>query len=62
VVEVHQYFGGSRVIYLLFILITNEFLPGDSGTAIRHNTQITDITQNNTPSSNKTQHTKLHKQ
>jgi hypothetical protein len=29
---------------------------------IRHNTQITHIPQNNTPPSNKTHHTKLHKQ
>jgi hypothetical protein len=29
---------------------------------IRRNTQITHITQNNTPHSNKTQHTKLHRQ
>jgi hypothetical protein len=28
----------------------------------RHNAQMTHITQNNTPPSNKTQHTKLHKQ
>jgi hypothetical protein len=32
-----------------------------SDTTTRHNTQITHIIQNNTPHSNKTQHTKLHK-
>jgi hypothetical protein len=43
---------------LLFILTTNRFLPGGSDTTVRHNTQITPhITQNNTPRSNKTQHT-----
>jgi hypothetical protein len=46
----------------LFILTANGFLPGGSGTTIKHNTQITHITQNNTPPSNKTHHTKLHKQ
>jgi hypothetical protein len=50
------------IIYYLFILTANGFLPGSSGTTIRHNIQITHVTQNNTPSSNKTQHTKLHKQ
>jgi hypothetical protein len=44
---------------LLFILITNGVLPCGNGTTIRHNTKITHITQNNTPHSNKTQHTKL---
>jgi hypothetical protein len=29
------------------------FLPGGSDTTIRHNTQITHITQNNTPYSNR---------
>jgi hypothetical protein len=33
------------VLLLLFILTANGFLPGGSGT-IRHNTQITHITQN----------------
>jgi hypothetical protein len=28
-------------LLLLFILTTNGFLPGDSGTTVRHNTQIT---------------------
>jgi hypothetical protein len=47
---------------LLFILTANGLLPGGSGTTIRHNTQITHTPQNNTSHSNKTQHTKLHKQ
>jgi hypothetical protein len=43
-------------ILLLFIYLTaNGGLPGGSGTTIRHNAQITYITQNNTPHSNKTQ-------
>jgi hypothetical protein len=45
-------------LFLLFILTANEFLPGGSGATIIHNAQITHITQNNTPHSNKTQHTK----
>jgi hypothetical protein len=51
----------SHIIIIIF-LNWKCVLPGGSGTAIRHNTQITHITQNNTPHSNKTQHTKLHKQ
>jgi hypothetical protein len=39
----------------------NGFLPGGSSTIVRHNIKI-HITQNITPRSNKTQHTKLHKQ
>jgi hypothetical protein len=50
------------IIIYLFILTANGVLPGGSGTVIRYNTQIAHITQNNTPHSNKTQHTKLHKQ
>jgi hypothetical protein len=44
---------------ILFILTANVFVPGGTGTTIRHNTQKTHITQNNPPHSNKTQHTKL---
>jgi hypothetical protein len=44
------------LLIYLFILTTNGFVPGGSGTTIRHNTQ------NNTPHSNKTQHTELQKQ
>jgi hypothetical protein len=57
---VHIYYNSGNV--LLFMLTANGFLPGGSGTTIRHSTQITHITQNNTLRSNKTQHTKLHKQ
>jgi hypothetical protein len=40
--------------FILFIfLIANGFLPGGSGTTIRHIAQITHIAQNNTPPSNK---------
>jgi hypothetical protein len=46
---------------LIFTLIANGFLPVSSGTKVRHNTQITHFTQSNTPLSNKTQYTKLHK-
>jgi hypothetical protein len=46
----------NTLLLLLFILTANGFLLGGSGTTVRH------ITQNNTPRSNKTQHTKLHKQ
>jgi hypothetical protein len=35
-------------VVLLFILTAKGFSPGGSGTTIRHNTQITHITQNNT--------------
>jgi hypothetical protein len=63
----HSAFKGSSVtgrlpVYYYYYLTANGFSPGGSGTTIRHNTQITHITQNNTPHSNKTQHTKLHKQ
>jgi hypothetical protein len=50
------------LLLLLFILAANGFSPGGSGTTIRHSTQITHVTQYKTPRSNKTQHTKLHKQ
>jgi ABC-type transport system involved in multi-copper enzyme maturation permease subunit len=43
--------------YYLFILTGNGILPGGSGITMRHNTQITHITQNNTPRSNEIQHT-----
>jgi hypothetical protein len=33
------------IIIYFFILTANGFVPGSSGTAIRHNTQITHITQ-----------------
>jgi hypothetical protein len=48
--------------YYLFIYLNCEWvLPSDNGATIRRNTQLTHITQNNTPHSNNTQHTKLHK-
>jgi hypothetical protein len=48
--------------FLLLILTANRFLPGGSGTILKHKTNITHIIQNNTSRWNKTQHTKLHKQ
>jgi hypothetical protein len=45
---------GFGILLLLFILTANGFLPGASGTTIRHSIQITHITQNNTPHANKT--------
>jgi hypothetical protein len=50
------------IFSILLLFNCKWFLPGGSGTTIRHNTQITHITQNNTPRSNKTQHAKRHKQ
>jgi glucose dehydrogenase len=50
------------IIINVIILTANGFLPGDTDTILRHNTQIRHITQNNTPRSNKTQHTKPQKQ
>jgi hypothetical protein len=38
-----------QLILILLILTANEFLSGGSGTTIRHNTQIIQTTQNNTP-------------
>jgi hypothetical protein len=43
----------SIIVIFIIILTANEFVPGGSGTH-----KITDITQNNTPHLNKTQHTK----
>jgi hypothetical protein len=42
------------IIIIIIILTADGFLPGGSDTTIRHNTQITHITQNNTTHSNKT--------
>jgi hypothetical protein len=44
-------------IVLLFIVTANGFLPGGSGTTIRHNTQITHITQNYRNNKGHTTHT-----
>jgi hypothetical protein len=62
--RINFYFQIKHIItlLLLFISTTNGILPGGSGTKVRHNTQRTHITQNNTPHSNKKQHAKLHKQ
>jgi hypothetical protein len=41
--------SAEELLLLLLLFITaNGFSPGGSGTTIRHNTQITHITQNNT--------------
>jgi hypothetical protein len=49
-----------ELILLLFILTANGFLPGGSGNAIRHNKQITHITQNNTTIIRNTAHKTTH--
>jgi hypothetical protein len=41
-------------------LTANGFSPGGSGTTIRHNTQITHITQNNTTIKRNTEHKTTH--
>jgi hypothetical protein len=48
------------LLLLLFILTANGFLPGGSGTTIRHNKQITHITQNNTTIKRNTAHKTTH--
>lgn len=40
--------SSCKYILLLFILTANGFLPGGSGTTVRHDTQITHFAQNNT--------------
>jgi hypothetical protein len=45
--------------YYLFILTANGFLPGGSGATIKHNKQITHITQNNTMIKRNTAHAAL---
>jgi hypothetical protein len=50
-----------KILLLLYLSCKWDFTRG-SDTTIRHNTQITHITQNNTPHSNKTHHTKLRNQ
>jgi hypothetical protein len=44
------------IIIIIIILTANGYLPGGSGTIIRHNTQITNFTQNNTTIKRKTAH------
>jgi hypothetical protein len=46
--ETQNSFSNVLFLLLLFILTANGYLPGGSGTTIRHNTQITHIKQNNT--------------
>jgi hypothetical protein len=48
------------LLLLLFILTANGFLPGGSGYTIRHNKQITHITQNNTTIKRNTAHKTTH--
>jgi hypothetical protein len=45
---------------LLFILPESGYLHGGNGTTIRHYTQITDITQNNTTIKRNTVHRTAH--
>jgi hypothetical protein len=45
-----------RYEILLFILTANGFLPGGSDNTIRHNKQITHVTQNNTTIKRNTAH------
>jgi hypothetical protein len=47
-------------LLLLFILTANGFLPSDICTTVRHNTQITHITQNNTTIKRNTAHKSTH--
>jgi hypothetical protein len=47
-------------LLLLFILTADGFLPGGSGNTMRHNKQITHITQNNTTIKRNTAHNKGH--
>jgi hypothetical protein len=53
-------YGDFDYYYYLFILTANGFSPGGSGTTIRHNTQITHITQNNTTIKRNTAHKTTH--
>jgi hypothetical protein len=48
------------LLLLLFIFTANSFLPGGSGNTIRHNKQITHITQNNTMIKRNTVHKTTH--
>jgi hypothetical protein len=50
-----------KSIYIIIIIYFNSKWVAVVRTAVRHNTQITDITQNNTPCSNKTRNTELNK-
>jgi hypothetical protein len=48
------------IIMYIFILTANGFSPGGSGITIRHNTQTTHITQNNTTIKRNTVHKNTH--
>jgi hypothetical protein len=50
----------QAVILLLFILTANGFLRSGSGNTIRHNKQITHITQNSTTIKQNTAHKTTH--
>jgi hypothetical protein len=50
----------TKLVLLLFILTANGFSPGGSGTTIRHDKQITHITQNNTTIKRNTAHKTTH--
>jgi hypothetical protein len=52
--------SSAHFFFFLFILTANGFLPGDSDNTIRHNTQITHITQNNTTIKRNTEHKTTH--
>jgi hypothetical protein len=56
----HQSHPTTDIIFLLFILTANGFLPGGSGNSIRHKKQIKHITQNNTMIKRNTAHKTTH--
>jgi hypothetical protein len=53
---IERNFYRPKNLLLLLILTANGFLPGGKGTTIRHYTQITHITQNNTTIKRNTTH------
>jgi hypothetical protein len=56
--ELPEFVSGSIILIIiyLFILTATGFLSGGSGNTIRHNKQITHITQNNTTIKRNTAH------
>jgi hypothetical protein len=50
----------NLILLLLLLLTANGFLSGGSGNTIRHNQQITHITQNNTMIKRNTAHQTTH--
>jgi hypothetical protein len=56
----HVIYHITGTTLLLFILTTNGDLPGASGNTIRHNKQITHITQNNIRIKRNTAHKTAH--